>query len=256
MIRQKLQDLVDSLPISPERNCSYYPDRLSQIQYLPFQGEIAKEALQFFFDSGFRRTGNILYRAACNGCQDCLSYRIPLDLFVPSRNRRRLLKTNSDIRIRFAPPELTTEKEILYLRYQRSRYENFVSEESDQELLEGMRWNLFGTPENSLEMTLWLNERIVGFMILDTAGDSLSAVYSVYDPDYPNRSLGSFAILCSILHAQKLGMKFYHLGYFLPGHPDMDYKKYWTPSEIREPDTNLWIRSEEFRKKHPDFLWS
>ncbi|TGM56674.1 arginyltransferase [Leptospira adleri] len=256
MIRQKLQDLVDSLPISPERNCSYYPDRLSQIQYLPFQGEIAKEALQFFFDSGFRRTGNILYRAACNGCQDCLSYRIPLEGFVPSRNRRRLLKTNSDIRIRFAPPELTTEKEILYLRYQRSRYENFVSEESDQELLEGMRWNLFGTPENSLEMTLWLNERIVGFMILDAAGDSLSAVYSVYDPDFPNRSLGSFAILCSILHAQKLGMKFYHLGYFLPGHPDMDYKKYWTPSEIREPDTNLWIRSEEFRKKHPDFLWS
>ncbi|RHX79169.1 arginyltransferase [Leptospira yasudae] len=254
MIRQKLQDLVDSLPISPERSCSYYPDRLSQIQYLPFQGEIAKDALQFFFDSGFRRTGNILYRASCNGCKDCLSYRIPLDQFTPSRNRKRLLKKNSDLTIRFAPPSLTTDKELLYLRYQRLRYESFVSGESDQELLEGMRWNLFGTPENSLEMTLWLGEKLLGFMILDYASDSLSAVYSVYDPEYPDRSLGSFAILCSILYAKESGMKFYHLGYFLPGHPDMDYKKFWGPSEIREPDGTHWTSFEEFQKSHVDFF--
>ncbi|XDD51700.1 arginyltransferase [Leptospira sp. WS92.C1] len=255
MFRQKLQDLVNSLPISPERNCSYYPDRPSQIQYLPFQGEIAKEALQFFFDSGFRRTGNILYRASCKGCRDCLSYRIPLDGFVLSRNRKRLLKKNADLLIRLERPELTTEKEILYLKYQRSRYESFVMEESDQELLEGMRWNLFGSLENSLEMSVWLEEKLVGFMILDLASDSLSAVYSVYDPDFPDRSLGSFAILSSILEAKKSGIKFYHLGYFLPGHPDMDYKKYWGPSEIREPDTDRWISLETFRERFPDFRW-
>lgn len=48
MIRHKLQNFVNSLPISPEKNCSYYPDRLSQIQYLPFQGKIEKDNLQFF----------------------------------------------------------------------------------------------------------------------------------------------------------------------------------------------------------------
>ncbi|MGJ4751130.1 arginyltransferase [Leptospira kmetyi] len=255
MIRQKLQDLVDSLPISPERSCSYYSDRMSQIQYLPFQGEIAKEALQFFFDSGFRRTGNILYRTSCNGCRDCLSYRIPLDRFEPSRNRKRLLKKNEDLVVRWSPPELSTEKEILYIRYQRARYESFVSGESDSELLEGMRWNLFGTPENSLEMTLSLDGKILGFMILDFASDSLSAVYSVYDPEFPDRSLGSFAILRSILYAKELGMKYYHLGYFLPGHPDMDYKKYWTPAEIREPEGNRWTSFEEFQKSHREFSW-
>ncbi|WP_032928960.1 arginyltransferase [Leptospira santarosai] len=255
MIRHKLQNFVNSLPISPEKNCSYYPDRLSQIQYLPFQGKIEKDNLQFFFDSGFRRTGNILYRTSCNGCRECLSYRVPLNQFVPSRNRKRLLKKNSDLSVRFGPPALTSEKEILYLRYQRSRYPSFVIGESDQELLEGMRWNLFGYPENSLEMTFHLDEKILGFMILDSASDSLSAVYSVYDPDYPDRSLGSFAILYSILYAKELGMNYYHLGYFLPGHPDMDYKKYWGPSEIRELDTDDWIRFENFRKKYSGFSW-
>lgn len=48
MIRHKLQNFVNSLPISPERSCSYYPDRLSQIQYLPLQGKIEKDSLQFF----------------------------------------------------------------------------------------------------------------------------------------------------------------------------------------------------------------
>ncbi|EMO25387.1 hypothetical protein LEP1GSC170_0664 [Leptospira interrogans serovar Bataviae str. HAI135] len=48
MIQNKLQNFVNTLPISPEKSCSYYPDRLSQIQYFPFPEEISKEALQFF----------------------------------------------------------------------------------------------------------------------------------------------------------------------------------------------------------------
>ncbi|EMO25385.1 arginyltransferase, C-terminal domain protein [Leptospira interrogans serovar Bataviae str. HAI135] len=120
-----------------------------------------------------------------------------------------------------------------------------------------MRWNLFEYTENSLEMTLYLDGKILCFMILDSASDSLSAVYSVYDPDYPDRSLGSFAILSSILYAKELGMKYFHLGYFLPGHPNMDYKKYWTPSQIREPipNENRWIETEEFQKRYSDFSW-
>lgn len=257
MIQNKLQNFVDTLPISPEKSCSYYPERLSQIQYFPFPEEISKEVLQFFFDSGFRRNGNILYRTSCCGCKDCLSYRIPLDQFVPSRNRKKLLKKNSDLKICFESPNLTLEKEILYLRYQRSRYQNFVIEESDQELLEEMRWNLFEYKENSLEMTLSLDGKILCFMILDFASDSLSAVYSVYDPDYPDRSLGSFAILSSVLYAKELGMKYFHLGYFLPGHPNMDYKKYWTPAQIREPvsNENRWIETDDFQKRYSDFSW-
>ncbi|KPA32949.1 Uncharacterized protein AMR50_2403 [Leptospira interrogans] len=48
MIQNKLQNFVDTLPISPEKSCSYYPERLSQIQYFPFPEEISKEVLQFF----------------------------------------------------------------------------------------------------------------------------------------------------------------------------------------------------------------
>ncbi|PKA03499.1 arginyltransferase, partial [Leptospira ellisii] len=183
MIRNKLQELVESLPVSPERNCSYYPDRPSRIQYLPFEGEILPETLQFFFDSGFRRTGNILYRTSCGGCTDCLSYRIPLEGFEPSSNKRRLLKRNGDLELRWSAPKLSEEKETLYLKYQRIRYESFVRHESDPELLRGMRWNLFESAENSVELTIRLGSRLLGFMILDHASDSLSAVYSVYDPE-------------------------------------------------------------------------
>ncbi|MDV6234895.1 arginyltransferase [Leptospira ellisii] len=255
MIRNKLQELVESLPVSPERNCSYYPDRPSRIQYLPFEGEILPETLQFFFDSGFRRTGNILYRTSCGGCTDCLSYRIPLEGFEPSSNKRRLLKRNGDLELRWSAPKLSEEKETLYLKYQRIRYESFVRHESDPELLRGMRWNLFESAENSVELTIRLGSRLLGFMILDHASDSLSAVYSVYDPEETKRGLGSFAILRSILYAKESGMKYFHLGYFLPGHPDMDYKRNWTPAEIKEPNSEVWIPAEEFRRRFPHFSW-
>ncbi|PKA02422.1 arginyltransferase, partial [Leptospira ellisii] len=77
----------------------------------------------------------------------------------------------------------------------------------------------------------------------------------VYDPEETKRGLGSFAILRSILYAKESGMKYFHLGYFLPGHPDMDYKRNWTPAEIKEPNSEVWIPAEEFRRRFPHFSW-
>ena len=48
--------------------------------------------------------------------------------------------------------------------------------------------------------------RLVALAVTDMPADGLSAVYTFFDPELAPRSLGTFAILRQIAHAQALGL--------------------------------------------------
>jgi arginine-tRNA-protein transferase len=60
-------------------------------------------------------------------------------------------------------------------------------------------------------------------------------VYSFYDPEYSERSLGTFMILDHVRRARKLGLPFVYLGYWVEGSPKMDYKTRFRPQERLGP---------------------
>ena len=46
---------------------------------------------------GFRRSQSIAYRPACETCRACVSVRVIVDQFKPSRGMRRVRAENSDV---------------------------------------------------------------------------------------------------------------------------------------------------------------
>ena len=61
--------------------------------------------------------------------------------------------------------------------------------------------------------------------------DGLSMVYSFFDPDYADRSLGTFMILDHIARARRMGLPYVYLGYWVEGSRKMDYKRRFRPQE-------------------------
>lgn len=76
-----------------------------------------------------------------------------------------------------------------------------------------------------------LDDKLLAVAIIDEIGDALSSVYTFFDPDYANRSLGKFAILYSIEDARKKGLAWVYLGYWIAECRKMKYKNEYQPME-------------------------
>src|SRR3546814_15240617 len=71
--------------------------------------------------SGFRRSGDLVYRPHCRGCKACVAVRIPVADFVPDRSQRRCLARNADVDAPIVPSPRTDEQLALYRRYLQAR---------------------------------------------------------------------------------------------------------------------------------------
>ncbi len=78
--------------------------------------------------------------------------------------------------------------------------------------------------------------RLAAVMLADRLSDGLSAVYSYFDPDQPERSLGTYMVLDLIERAQSLGLPYAYLGYWISGSRKMDYKARFRPYELLRRD--------------------
>ena len=59
--------------------------------------------------------------------------------------------------------------------------------------------------------------------------DALSAVYTFFDPEFNDRSLGRFAILFEIEEARRRGLDWVYLGYWIGECRKMAYKVEYKP---------------------------
>ena len=85
-----------TLPIAPQfyvtapQPCPYLPGRMERKLFTALQGEGAQRLNDGLSKQGFRRSQNVLYRPSCADCAACLSARIDVADFSPSRTQRRL----------------------------------------------------------------------------------------------------------------------------------------------------------------------
>jgi len=75
------------------------------------------------------------------------------------------------------------------------------------------------------------DEHPLAVALVDVLDGGVSAVYTFYTPDLPQRGLGIFAILSQIEWTRKLGLPYLYLGYWVANSPKMDYKKRFRPLE-------------------------
>lgn len=217
--------LFQTLP----HTCGYYAERVAQNLVIdpaaPDPEHIYPQALAH----GFRRAGSHLYRPRCAGCQACTSCRLPVQRFHPDRSQRRCLARNADLDVIDADPGYSAERHALYRRYLEARHPGGGMDAGDAE---DFTHFLVAPWSGTRFLELRLHGRLLGVAVTDVCADCLSAVYTFFDPRQRTRGLGTFAILSQVAHARRLALPYLYLGYWIEGHPKMDYKRRFRPAEV------------------------
>ncbi len=225
--------------------CPYLPGRAERKVFTHLIGLRAPALNDTLTQSGFRRSQTIAYRPACEQCRACVSVRVKVAEFEPSRTHRRLARRNADIVGEGRPPRATPEQYALFRRYVGARHSDggmadmsmvdyqMMIEDShvDTRLIE---YRL--SPDAAASDA----DRLVACCLTDRLADGLSMVYSFYEPAFIDRSLGAFMILDHMRRAQTAGLPHLYLGYWVEGSRKMDYKARFLPQERLGPEG--WVR--------------
>lgn len=81
-----------------------------------------------------------------------------------------------------------------------------------------------------------LDGKLAAVAVTDRLNNGLSAVYTFFDPELQDRSLGSLAILWQIRHAVDEGLDWLYLGYWISECRKMLYKQDYQPLELLMDD--------------------
>lgn len=210
--------------------CSYLVGRRASTLFLDPQEAPGVDVYDTLTLLGFRRSGRHLYRPHCEDCNACVSVRIPVATFAPSRSQRRTLHRNADLALRVVPASFNPEHYALYARYIRTRHADGDMYPPSAEQYRGFL-NLEQDYARLLEMRQ--GNRLIAVCAFDMLQHGLSAIYTFFDPAeiFERRSLGTFAVLSLITHSRDLGLPHLYLGYWIAECQKMAYKQNFRPLE-------------------------
>jgi arginine-tRNA-protein transferase len=159
--------------------------------------------------------------------------RIRLSEFSTSRSQRRVLRNNADVRSTIEPIEITDESIVLFERHKR-RFKSGIP----NSLYDFLSTRPSAVPCEALQVTVRLDKRLLAASYFDVGSRTVSAIYGMFDPDLPGRSLGIFTMLKVIEFAIESGKEFYYQGYAYEGSSFYDYKKRFRGTESYDWNRN------------------
>ena len=231
-----------TLPIAPQfyvtapQPCPYLDGRMERKLFTALQGDHAQKLNDSLSKQGFRRSQNVLYRPSCAECSACLSARVRVADFKPSRSQKRVLKAAIHLHRNATSPWATEDQFTLFRRYLGARHADGGMADMDVFEFAAM---IEETPIKSrvIEYTRPPGPKeklrpLAAVSLTDVFDDGLSMVYSFYDPDLADLSLGTYVILDHIEIAREAGLPYVYLGYWVPGSRKMGYKAGFSALEI------------------------
>lgn len=237
-----------TLPIAPQfyvtapQPCPYLEGRMERKLFTALQGDYAGKLNDALSKQGFRRSQNVLYRPSCADCTACLSARIKVSEFEPTRSQRKTLRRNDDLVREATSPWATEDQFALFRRYLDSRHADGGMADMDifefaamiEETPVRSRVVEYKLPEMAARNDVDVDpgDDIAAVCLTDVLDDGLSMVYSFYEPSLSRRSLGTYIILDHIEIAREAGLPYVYLGYWVPGSPKMGYKASFAGLEI------------------------
>ena len=225
--------------------CPYLPDRHERKVFTHLVGDRAEPLNDLLTQGGFRRSQNIAYRPACEGCRACVSVRVAVNEFRWTKSLKRVLKANASLDRRERPALPSSEQYSLFRAYLDSRHTDGGM--ADMTVLDyAMMVEDTHVDTRLVEYRRGGSERVRGPLIAcaltDVLTDGLSMVYSFFEPDAAAESLGTFMILDHIQRAAAMGLPYVYLGYWVSGSDKMSYKTRFQPQEHLTPTG--WVRAE------------
>jgi arginine-tRNA-protein transferase len=231
-----------TLPIAPQfyvtapQPCPYLEGRMERKLFTALQGEHAQKLNDTLSKQGFRRSQNVLYRPSCAECSACLSARIRVADFEPGRTHRRILRRAAHLSRNPTSPWATEDQFALFRRYLDRRHADGGMADMDifefaamiEETPIKSRVIEYSRPAENGER----GRPLAAVCLTDVFDDGLSMVYSFYDPDLRDLSLGTYVILDHVEIARAAGLPYVYLGYWVPGSRKMGYKANFSALEI------------------------
>ena len=231
--------------ITPPAPCPYLDGRHERKIFTHLIGEQADTLNNSLTHSGFRRSQNIAYRPACDGCSACVSVRVVVDRFRMTRSMRRNRDRNRDLHAATAEASPTQEQYSVFRGYIDARHgDGGMADMTVLDFAAMIEDTFVDThlveyrlrPDSSDDNPGDVKGRLAAVALTDRLEDGLSMIYSFYEPDFFDRGLGTYMILEHIERARKLGLPYVYLGYWVGGSRKMHYKSRFRPQEHLTPD--------------------
>ncbi|MGH9949498.1 MAG: arginine-tRNA-protein transferase, partial [Pyrinomonadaceae bacterium] len=146
--------------------------------------------------------------------------------FAVSKSQRRVLKKNKDLRVENRPIKITEESENLFHRH-KQRFDHAVPDS----IYNFLSHQPATVPCEARELAVYLDEKLIASTYYDIGKNSISAIYSIFDPRHQNRSLGIFLLLNGINYAIESRKEFLYHGYCYDRSSFYDYKKRFIGTE-------------------------
>ena len=209
---------------TPQYPCAYLPGRIARNYVIDPDFEMDSVVYSQLIEMGFRRSGTQVYKPECNPCKECISTRILVNYFKPSRSQRRNLRNNKDLSIKVNKEGFKDEYLALYEEYLVSRHDNDDTA-GIKDFFEA-DWCTIYFIEFHIE------DNLLGVAVVDVLDNSLSSVYTFFKPEEAGkRSLGTFAVLWQLEYAKQHNKQYVYPGYWIKDCNKMNYKTRFQPLE-------------------------
>lgn len=223
--------------ITPPHHCSYLDNKLARTLFADPDFKKNTSIYSALAKQGFRRSGKHIYMPRCDQCSACIPVRIPVDEFKPRRSQKRNIRKNHDIDINVQPACFKHEHFDLFCKYINQRHSGGGMDNPTPDSYSDF---LMADWINTFFIEFFIQGKLVAIAVTDQLDDSLSAVYTFFDPCFAQRGPGIFAILYQIEMARKTGRKWLYLGYWIKNCQKMHYKNSFKPLEYFTK--GRWIR--------------
>jgi leucyl-tRNA---protein transferase len=214
--------------LTPTNSCNYLKNRDATSLFADPIYPKTKALYSTLVSNGFRRSGEHLYQPYCAECSECIPVRLPVNEFKYRRNQKRTWKINQDIRVEQFNVEFYEEHFQLYTKYLSTRHPDGGMDNPSRDDYKNFLWSSWS--ETRL-IEFRLDEKLIAVAVVDELENAFSAVYTFFDPDLQQRSLGKYAILYLIEYSKQRGYSWLYLGYWIASCDKMKYKIEYQPVE-------------------------
>jgi arginyl-tRNA--protein-N-Asp/Glu arginylyltransferase len=223
--------------IERPRPCSYLASASASLEY-KVMVDVTPAELEAMLERGWRRFGPGYFRPACSPCGECVSLRLPVATFAPSRNQRRALRSGATFRTVVGPVRVDADRLALHAAWHAGRERARNWEPSP--MVEEDYASQFGFPHPCAREIAYYDDTplpgrapcLVGVGLCDETAHAWSASYFFYDPAYAASSPGVFHVVNLARMAREQGKAHVYLGFRINDCASMRYKARFRPHEL------------------------
>lgn len=224
--------------LSQEFACSYLPNRQEQLLVILDPNCYSSDKFESLLALGFRRSGNQIYRPHCPTCSACSSVRVLAQEFIETKShKRKLNKAKTRFEVKYSNQE-RPQYYALYSKYISLRHQDGSMYPPDKTQFQSF---LLCSWLNITFIELWDQDNLVAVAVTDCMDKAISAIYTFFDPDYEQYSLGTVMILQQLIFAKAQNKHYVYLGYQIDECPKMNYKTQFLPAQKQVKDQWLTI---------------